>query len=126
MLDYQYDVTIPANTPASEPYTQSLKLTKGKLVRLILSFQTGCAYMVHVALFIGNHQIMPVIEGQSYAFDGFVLVRDTAFIIDNHPFDIIFKGWSPNTTYEHTIGVIATVQVEDESIDVQRLMQLLS
>lgn len=126
MIDFQYDITIPANTLESEPYVQDIKLTKGELVKVVLIFQLGCAYMVHVALSQADRQVMPIIEGMSYALDGYTLVRDTAIQLIDHPYELRFKGWSEGTTYEHTIGIIATVKTEKDTTQMAELLALLS
>lgn len=125
MIDFQFDIVIPANTLEAEPYTEEIKLTKGQLVKLVLIFQFGCAYMVHTCLSLGGRQIMPVIEGMSYALDGYTLERDTAVMLTDHPFSLTFKGWSPGTVYDHTIGVLATVKTEKDTVEMATLLELL-
>lgn len=125
MIDFSYDVTIPANTNKNEPYTEALKVTKGKVTRVLLTFQTGCAYMVHVHLGRGVRQLLPIIEGQSYAFDGYVLERETSIIMEDDPFELVFTGWSDNTSYDHTIGVLISVETEENSEVVAELLARL-
>lgn len=126
MIDFQYDITIPANTLQSSPYEQELLLTRGELVKVVLNFQYGCAYMVHVCLVLGSRQVMPIIEGMSYALDGYTLERQTAIPLDNHPYSLVFRGWSDNTTYPHTIGVLATVKTEKDTAQMAAILELLS
>lgn len=113
MIDFSYDVTIPGNTLETDPYVEELKVTKGKVSKVLFTFQTGCAYLVHCVLCKGARQVLPIIEGQSYHLDGYVLERETAIVMDEHPFSLTFKGWSPGTSYDHTIGVLISVETED-------------
>lgn len=126
MIDFQYDILIPANTLESNPYTQEIKLAKGKLIKLVLVFQFGCAYMVHVALAYGGRQVMPIIEGMSYALDGYTLERETLIELNDHPFSLTFRGWSDGTTYDHTITVLATVKTEQDTTQMAEILALLS
>ena len=126
MIDFAYEITIPANTLESDPYKEEIKLTKGELVRLVLIFQTGCAYMVHVTLSLGASQVMPIIEGMSYSLDGYTLSRETSIKLTDHPFSLTFTGWSDGTVYDHTIGVIATVKTEQDTAEMAELLRLLS
>lgn len=126
MLDYTYDITIPANTSQIEPATLDARLGKGKLEKIYVGFEEGCGFMVNVCFEYRGAQFAPIIRNQTYHLDNFVIEADCEIDLQYEPFSVTVKGWSPNTKYPHTIHCVFAVSPTDDNDALLALSQLLA
>ena len=103
MIDLSYELTIPANTLANDPITYDVAIGEGILKRLIISFKKGCRCYAYVALFYGGTQLLPIVNGQGYAFDNFNLFLYPDLDLTEKHHVMTIKGWSDGSLYPHTI-----------------------
>jgi hypothetical protein len=109
-MGYAWDITIPADTEDTEPVKRTLELQSGIITRIGCKFPAGCHGMVKIRITRGGVQnVFPL------ATDGYITGDDEeAFQTYYFPFEdlkheLYFEGWSPGTTYSHTVTVRITV-----------------
>lgn len=102
---YKYGVTIPANRQEATPYIETLKVSKGILHDLDVVMPRGCMAMVDFRLFYHEHQIYPSNPDEGFKSEGEAISMHDHLPILTAPFEIVAKGWSPDTSYNHTIIV---------------------
>ena len=102
---YEFDITVPANTPALTPVSSTLKLTHGVIHRVEVQFLAGCSGLVHAQIYQGGHQLYPTNPDGSFKGDSYVVAFDTYYLFESAPYDLKVLAWSDGTTYEHTITV---------------------
>jgi hypothetical protein len=104
-MQFSYDVTIPASTSENTPYEYKVRLDTGTLTGFKIRFRAGCHNRVFVAVFDGLNQIIPAHETKALYADNFTFEIPLQYAISYKPYDLIVKGWSPSTRYDHTISI---------------------
>lgn len=102
---YEYDVTVPKNTPAAAPVRQEVKLTVGKVVAVHVQFPPGCAGLVHLAIDRATHQVWPGNPDASIKADGAIVSWLEDYDLDDVPFGFTLRAWSPGARFPHTVTV---------------------
>jgi hypothetical protein len=125
MIVFAHDLTVPAGTTKAEPYTEEVKLTSGTLKEVSIGFPFGCRGTVHVNVLIGTLQIVPIIEGQSFAWDNVLKSFEVSFPLRETARPIVVRGWSPNARYDHTITFLFSVETEEEEMNVAETLRSL-
>lgn len=100
---------MPANTSASSPVEQTLKLTSGVITHIGVKFPAGCHGMVRVRLLHQTSQLVPLSRGEWVTGDDEEVPSETFFELWALPYSLRFQGCSPGTTYPHTVTVRVTV-----------------
>jgi hypothetical protein len=104
-MEYEIEVTVPANTLASSPVVETLKLDKGVLEEGWIYFPYGCAHLVQVRVFKGAFQIAPFNRDGWLRGNGARVPLATKYDMTEAPFYLTVKACSPGTTLEHKITV---------------------
>jgi len=125
MLEFANSLTIPPDTPEDSPVSVTVKLTEGIIKRVLLEYKAGCAWFVHVQAWVETTQLLPVIPGQSLAFDNYVFETTPNYKLVSPPYNLTVFGWSPNTDYQHIIDIIVGVEPEEETTTADLLSALL-
>ena len=102
---YDFSFTIPANTPAGSPAEMSCKLTYGIIHRVEIVFPAGCAGLVHLQIREGLHQYWPTNSDGDFASNDERIEFSEYQEFYRSPFELVLVGWSPDTTYNHTLEV---------------------
>lgn len=102
---YRGSITVLANTLASAPETTEVEVCKGVVESFYRLFPMGCAGKVHLQVFHQTRQLFPTTPGQSYIGDGSEVLGDASVTIDEPPFIVELRAWSPSTTYSHVVYV---------------------
>ena len=102
---FEYDFTIPAGTPASAPAKLELRLARGIIHQLNVSFPAGSRGMVYLTLNRALHQVFPTnpdgqLKGEFFPIAGAVYEE-----LEEPPYKLEAHGWSPGTTYNHTVTI---------------------
>ncbi len=103
MTLYWFDITIPANTPESNPVEKEVMIEEEVIVRLSCHFPSGCRGMVYTAIYYGEEQIFPRPYGSYLHGDGETITWDEYYVLPSSPCVLTIRGWSPGTRYDHTI-----------------------
>lgn len=125
---YEFDLTIPRNTPATAPVELEVTLDTGRIVAAEVQFRRGCFYLVHVAVRRERHQLHPTNT------DGFITAEDAriAFQEDLNftepPYTLTLVGYNEDDSYDHTItfrfNLLPATDVEERSQVVGALQYL--
>ncbi len=102
---YSYLFSVPAATPELAPYRQTLKLTKGIIHRVELSFPPGCVALVKCRFRRGLHQVWPTNRDEVFAWDAVQIAWNDFEPLEEAPYELLFEAWSPAAIYEHSIAV---------------------
>ncbi|MBI2869388.1 MAG: hypothetical protein HYX96_06150 [Chloroflexi bacterium] len=102
---YDFSFTVPANTPASAPASLEMKLTRGIVHNVKLLFPPGPHGMVKVGILHGLHQFLPTNPDGYFASDDENINIDEHYELTEAPFILKAVGYSPGTTYNHTISI---------------------
>ena len=100
---FDYDLVIPAATLANTPIEGLAKLTRGKLKRIHVFFPDGPASLVHVVVRHNLHQLVPANPEGDLNYDDTTITSELDYDLVDAPYEIKMIGWSPLTSYEHTI-----------------------
>lgn len=104
-----WDITVTANTLDKTPIEQTLKLTKGVIVRCDVKYPAGCHGLVKARLFYHTFQLIPLNKGEYITGDDETVPTETYFELAAAPYSLKFEGSSPGTTYDHVITVRITI-----------------
>jgi len=102
---YRSSITIPASTSNVAPVTVETEVSQGTISLFYRLFPKGCAGQVRLQVFYQTRQVLPATPGQSYLGDGSEVLGDSSIVLDEPPYILSLRGWSPGTTYDHTIHV---------------------
>jgi len=108
-LFFAWDITIPAGTSATTPYTKKLSLTIGVITRIAVKFPRGCHGLVRVRLDRFKFQLLPLSAGEWVTGDEEAVTSEECFEIRETPAELVFSGCSPGTNYDHVVTVRITV-----------------
>lgn len=110
----QYTILIPKNTPASNPIEVGIALMAGKILFIDVGFHVGANNLVHIAIYDQLKQILPGIEGQSLAWNGYVFHFPYNMIVPGVGKTLTVKGWSDGTLYSHKVELWFHMLSQDE------------
>ena len=100
---FDFDLIIPAATPANQPVEALATLTRGKINRINVFFPPGPATLVHVVARHNLHQLVPANYDGTLNYDDTTIVSELDYNIVDAPYQIRMIGWSPTAVYQHTI-----------------------
>lgn len=102
-MDFVFDLTIPANTSASDPVEQVIDVGVGIVHLVEIGFPRRCVGLAHVAIRQGLHQVWPTNPDGNYAWDNHVYsLREHYGIAPGDP-SLVLQGWNEDDTFQHTI-----------------------
>lgn len=125
-MNFKYGVTIPYNTQEATPHTKVLKVSKGILHDIDVVMPRGCMAMVDFRLFYHEHQIYPTNPDEGFKSEGEAISMRDHLEILTAPYEIVAKGFSPDTTYNHTILVRLGILPESILIPTKGLSSLIA
>lgn len=105
-MQYRGALTVPADTPETDPASLTLAVCYGDLRRIVVCFPAGHAGLVDLQVFYRGRQIIPTTPGSTFRGDDLVIDLPETYPLHDPPFELILLGWSSGSTYEHTIYTI--------------------
>lgn len=118
---FEIPLLITADTPEAEPATVDAELCAGIISRVSLQFPHGCSGMVYVSIWRGGHPLWPTNIDEGFAGEGVIIDFPERYELSETPYTLELRGWSPDTTYNHTVTVRFTVlplpEIELEDIE---------
>lgn len=102
-MRYVYELTVPADTKAADPYQDEVDLVKGRLNKIEVGFPPGCASMVRVQVRDGLFQVTPANPGGYHAWDNYNEIFGMDYELTDPKPRLILVGWSAGTVFAHTI-----------------------
>lgn len=121
----EFAVTIPAGTTLASPYEEELKLARGVICDMEVEFPAGCLYTVYFVLDRYGHKTWPEEGSVAMCSEDHVIKIREHYILDEAPFAVKARGWSPDAQHDHTIHVRITILPENIIIPTLRLAQAL-
>ncbi len=100
---FDFDLTIPAATPANAPAIAKARLTYGTLSQVRVVFPPGPATLVHVVVRDRLFQVVPANPEGSLNFDDNFILSTMEYDIRDAPFELDMIGWSPDAVFDHII-----------------------
>lgn len=122
---YQVSLTIPANTPETEPVSERLTLTLGVSTRREVEFPDGCCGLVGAAVHHLGVQIVPWSHGIWVQSSGNVVVDDSPYPLTTPPYFFTLFAYNEDTVNEHTI-TLRIIMREGEVEEYLNLEQFLN
>ena len=122
---YTQALTVPAATPRLAPVAAIMQLTSGRIQYAWLHFPPGCRGQVSVALFRSLTQVAPATPGVGIALDDVLFGFPTDLAFDEPPYQLILAGWSPDSSFAHTITVHVALNVSTTEAVTQTPQSLL-
>lgn len=104
-MRFSYDITIPADTPESDPVKSILRLDRGMIKSIGVRFRIGCNNQVFVAIYDALYPIVPAAGSTGLYGNDRIFEIPLEFDLLKYPYEVIFFGWSDGTRYPHTISV---------------------
>ena len=121
---YEFEIDIPANTKASAPVSQELKLTAGIVHYVEIEFPSGCAAtdgsgnLVHLQIRQPEATYLPTNPDGSFASDNHVIAFNEHKELSPGNDLLKLYAWNDDDTYAHTlrlrIGVLPKDVVEPQ------------
>jgi len=111
---YQRTLTVPANTPETEPVSATLKLAYGASTRREIEFPDGCHGLVHVRVNEHGWQVLPWSRDEWLASEGSVIVDDSVYPLETVPYVFTLIAYNEDTANSHAITL--RVQVAEGAI----------
>jgi len=102
-VDFVYDLTIPADTSASDPTEEEIDVGVGIVHLVEIEIPPGCKGYVNAAIRQGLHQVWPTNPAGAYRSDSRVYSAREHYSIESGDPALVIQGWSPGTTYEHVV-----------------------
>jgi len=102
---YEYDLAVSAGTTQEEPAEQRMKLSRGIIHKLEVSFPPGCNNLVLVTIRRALHQVWPTNPDGQLKANGHTISMPVWYELETEPYELEVKAWSPDCSYDHTITV---------------------
>jgi len=126
---YSVALTIPANTPESNPGEERVQLTHGVITHIEVEFPAGCRGKVYAYVRDSLHQVWPTNPDGKFRTDGRVIAWDDYLEIFQSPYVLTVGGWNNSTKYPHTITFYFELTPRDIAergvIDMEALMSMM-
>ena len=100
---YRGSLTVDADTARADYASAEIEVCPGTITKFYRLFPPGCTGKVHLQVFYQTRQIFPTTPGESYLGDGSEILGDASIELDEPEYVLELRGWSPGTTYAHTI-----------------------
>lgn len=102
---YLQNITTPANTPTTSPLKTVVKITKGLVFKLELSFPPGPSGLLHVYIKHGGHKVWPSGSLDAFCGDNNTISFDDVFLVQQPPYSFDIYTYNNDDTYEHSVNV---------------------
>ena len=117
---YAFVVTVPANTPESDPVMEELEMDKGVIRKLSIQIPPGHAGLCKFALFRGDSQVWPKNRDEKFAGDGVVLeFDDEYFPLLQPPYSLFFVGWNEDELNDHKVFIYFQLLTREQYLSQQ-------
>ncbi len=100
---YNFDITTPANTPATAKKETTLKLARGVIHQIDIVFPPGPAALLHVTINDALHQRWPTNSDKDFASDDDAISFREFLELKEEPFLLTAWTWNESTDYAHSV-----------------------
>ena len=102
---YDWAFTLPINGSTSALTSQKVDITPGVVTRVMVSFPSGCAGLVHVRIRKALHQYWPINPDGWLAEDAVALDFAEHLELPEDAQELTLEGYNEDDTYSHTLQV---------------------
>ena len=124
-MEYEKEITVPANRLESLPIEETLKLDKGIIEDAYVYFPAGCVHKVKVKILHGEFQIAPMNRSEWLRGEGSKVPVAHNYDMTQAPYYWKIIACSPDTVYEHKpllhVGLNPAYIVRPENVIVGQL-----
>jgi len=121
---YNFDLTIPANTPTSAQSSRECVLSYGRIEKVDILFPPGPCGLAGVAVDRFNTQILPSNPDSFFISDSETVSSIDAVEIYDRPYVVVFRGYNLDDTYTHTITLRVSLNTESETLRTEDVSSL--
>ena len=107
---FEFPLLITADKQKAEPATLDAELCSGIVAGVSIQFPAGCSGMVFVSIWRGGHPVWPTNIDEAFAGEDAIISFPESYVLDEPEYTFELRGWSPDTTYDHTVTIRFTVQ----------------
>jgi len=100
---YEFDLTIPANTPEASPAELTVVMASGIIEQIEVQIPRGQRSLVHTIAIRGAHQLWPSNPDGTIKGDDARIVWGEDYDISEPPHTLTLQGWSPDTVHSHVV-----------------------
>jgi len=117
---YSFRITVPANTPDTDPVREELKLDKGVIRRLSIQIPPGHAGLCKFGIYRGDSQVWPKNTNEKFAGDGVLLTFDDEYFpILQPPLSLFFVGWNEDELNDHSVFIYFQLMTKEEYLSMK-------
>jgi hypothetical protein len=100
---YDYEITIPAGTPATAPVRALARLTRGVITRVEILFPAGCAGPVSSYAEREGAQVWPSNPDGRFRADDETVDFVEEYVLRDEPTTVTLFGYAPNARFPHIV-----------------------
>lgn len=100
---------IPADTSKAALVEQKKKIRTGIITHIEVLMPPGCHKLVYATVSHRLTQLMPFNPDEAVRADTYPVVGDYYWSVTESSPELILRGWSPDTIYDHTVSIRITV-----------------
>jgi len=100
---FEFQITVPANTPKDDPITQKLELKPGVIHKIGIYFPPGCCCLVHVQLWHLDVPLWPTNPEGDICGDAQEVFWLEHYALWDKPAELIAKAWNEDEKFDHRI-----------------------
>lgn len=109
---YHGDLTIPPQTPPTDPARKELRLEPGRVSRISVFFPWGHGGLTGFRLTRGGEQLFPFPPGTWLIGNDQVYDFPLAVVLTDEPVSVWLEGYNQDEYYEHTVYVQLILEPE--------------
>jgi len=101
-MPFEFAPVIPANTAKTDAIETKCVLHPGTITKLEIEYPAGCAGLVHSEVYHWDVKLWPKNEEGTFTGDDIVISSNPQHDLSASPYELVFKTWNLDDTYQHT------------------------
>lgn len=122
---FEFNITVPANTPQSAPMQQTFPIVKGTINLAAVFIPPGSNGLAHLKVLWGLHQLFPSNQDGDFSASGTQLAWPEEINVDEDPAQLTLVAWNVDDTYDHTIHFSVALAPAQISRSIQSVIDAL-
>lgn len=102
---YEKSVSIPSNTPDTDPVGTPITLVPGMVDHVEIQFWAGARGNVGVRITERDHQVWPTNPGSWFRGEDHVIVFNEQYKLEDRPYVLVVEGYNNDLNYDHEVVV---------------------
>jgi len=105
MACFTKQITIPADTKEANPKEEEILVEEPFVTTIEIDFPGGCCGMVYLRIYYGIKKYWPDNSGGFFSADDYTITFPVYKNLPSTRTTLKLVGWSPGTSYNHTLTV---------------------